>query len=85
MAEMKRFGEAETSRRHQLESALQKATSLFKRELAAKDGELADVHAELGCDISTLPPANSDIVEANSRSAPLLSPHIAHWEACFRL
>ncbi len=45
---MKRFGEAETSRRQQLESALQEAASLFKRELAAKDGELADVHAELG-------------------------------------
>lgn len=49
MAEMKRFGEAETSRRQQLESALQEATSLFKRELASKDEELADVHAELGC------------------------------------
>ena len=48
MAEMKRFGEAETGRRQQLESALQEANTLFKRELAAKNEELADVHAELG-------------------------------------
>ena len=48
MAEMKRFGEEETTRRQQLEKALQEANNLFKRELATKNEELADLHAELG-------------------------------------
>ncbi len=49
VAEMRQYGEGETARRQQLENSLQEATSLFKRELAAKNSELADLHAELGC------------------------------------
>jgi len=48
VAEMRQYGEGETARRQQLENSLQEATSLFKRELAAKNTELADLHAELG-------------------------------------
>lgn len=48
MAEMKRFGEAETAKRQQLEKALQEANNLHKRELAAKNEELAEMHTELG-------------------------------------
>ena len=46
-AEMKQFGDGETGRRQQLETALKEATSLFKRELAAKNEELAGLHSEL--------------------------------------
>ena len=45
---MKQFGQAETSRRQQLENALSEATTLFKHELAAKNEELAELHGELG-------------------------------------
>ena len=47
---MRQYGDAETGRRKQLESALSEATALFKRELAAKNNELADAQAELGCE-----------------------------------
>lgn len=48
IAELRQSGDAEALRRQQLEGALQEAKALFKRELAAKNEELADVHAELG-------------------------------------
>ena len=48
VGEMREYGEAETGRRQQLESALKEATTLFKRELATKNEELADLHSELG-------------------------------------
>ena len=48
MAELKQYGDAETLRRQQLEGTIQEATSLFKRELASKNNELAEIHAELG-------------------------------------
>lgn len=46
--EMRQLGRSQEERRQQLEAALQEATQLFKRELAAKNEELADLHQELG-------------------------------------
>lgn len=46
--EMRQLGRTQEGRRQQLEAALQEATTLFKRELAAKNEALADAHKELG-------------------------------------
>lgn len=48
IAELKQLREAEAGKRQQLESSLQQATSLFQRDMAAKDEELTNLRAHLG-------------------------------------
>ena len=77
VAEMKQFGDGETGRRQQLETALKEATSLFKRELAAKNEELAGLHSELGYGIAISSFAIRGCVlqcHVKPRDAPLTSP-----------